>query len=502
MLLIRIAEDSHEPKYRQIIAEIRRGIESGALAPGELLPSTRRLATSLGIHRSTITTAYQELWSLGYVDLTQGARPRVRQRAPVMTTAMAESPDVVDWAGLVSPTGETLLRTYRRFGRRPVAPPGVIDFSRLDMDQRLLPLDTFRGCLNDALLTHGSALLGYGDPAGFAPLRSYIASRLGSHGIAVGPDEILITNGSQQALDLVLRLIAAPGRSVVVEAPTYDCILPLLQLNGLRALPVPLKADGLDLDALRAALAHERPALVYTMPTFQNPTGVSTNQAHRERLLALSEQHAVPLLEDGFDEEMKYFGKVVLPLKSMDQHHSVIYCGTFSKVLLPGIRVGWVAAGRACIERLTAIRRYTDLTSNLVLQAGLHRYCASGAYDRHLNKMHRVFRRRMQAALRALRAELPRALAEWSEPTGGYLIWLRLRSTDEVSTTSDWLPRFAAAGVQLTPGEGFFPPGTLPTDACCFRLSISRLNEDEIVEGVRRLGRAVRQVHGGEEHSE
>lgn len=149
-----------------------------------------------------------------------------------------------------------------------------------------------------------------------------------------------------------------------------------------------------------------RTGLVYTMPSFQNPTGVCTSQAHRERLLVLCETHRVPILEDGFEEEMKYAGKVVLPLKSMDRHRIVVYCGTFSKVLFPGIRIGWVAADPECIERLVAIRRFGEVAPSAVLQAAMHEFCRDGSYDRHVARMHRVSRRRMQVALSALREHI------------------------------------------------------------------------------------------------
>jgi len=153
-------------------------------------------------------------------------------------------------------------------------------------------------------------------------------------------------------------------------------------------------------------LRKEKPALVYTMPTFHNPTGVSTDQAHRERLLSICEGHRIPVLEDAFEEEMKYFGKTTLPIKSMDKHQIVIYCGTFSKVLFPGVRIGWIAAERECIERLVAIRCFSDLAPNMILQAAMDEFCRNGYYDRHINRMHRTYRRRMQAAVRALREHI------------------------------------------------------------------------------------------------
>lgn len=408
MLLLNLDEKSREPKYRQILEAIRKRIEDGVLRPGERLPSTRRLAETIGVHRSTIALAYQELWSLGFLYLCPGARARVRERMQIATQDDRSEQGLIDWQKYTSPASEDVLRKLRLVSPAASAKsdPSVISFRSLDMDSRIFPLENFRSCLTRVVRRHGAALLGYGDLAGYPPLRESIAQRMRCHNISVSSDEIMITNGSQQAIDLAFRMLATPGRAVAIESPSYSHMLPLLRLSGLRAIELPVRADGMDLDALEAALRKEKPALVYTMPTFHNPTGVSTDQAHRERLLSICEGHRIPVLEDAFEEEMKYFGKTTLAIKSMDKHQIVIYCGTFSKVLFPGVRIGWIAAERECIERLVAIRCFSDLAPNMILQAAMDEFCRNGYYDRHINRMHRTYRRRMQAAVRALREHI------------------------------------------------------------------------------------------------
>lgn len=493
MLLLTLDERSREPKSRQIIRQIIALIENETLRPGDLLPSTRKLAESLAIHRSTVALAYQELWALGYVDLRTGARPQVRTRIPLVTEGRHASEDLVDWSATASPASNGVLAAFRRSRPlvRQVSDAGIIDFSSLEMDRRLFPTEAFRSCLARVLRDHGNSLLGYGDPAGYLPLREYVAQRLHSHGVSVTADEILITSGAQQALDLVFRMVAAPGRTVAVESPTYDCVLPLLLFNGLRPVEVPMRPHGMDLSVLAEVLARDQPVLVYTMPSFQNPTGVSTDQAHREQLLALCERHHVPILEDAFDEEMKYFGRVVMPIKSMDRHQSVIYCGTFSKVLFPGVRIGWIAAAGECIARLVAIRRFSELSPNTVLQAAIHEFCENGHYDHHVSRMHRVFRRRMRALTGALRKQVSPDWATWSEPAGGYLAWLELSPAP--GTAVDWQTLFSSQGVKVALGSSFFPSEPSST---YIRLSIAGLDEAEIVAGVQRLAASLRIVHG------
>lgn len=488
MLLLRLDDKGQAPLHRKILDALRERITSGAVKPGAPLPSTRRLADSLGVHRSTVALAYQELWSLGFVDLRPGTRPRVRERTQIVTREARPAAGLVDWRALASGAADEVLQRFRALSapRKRVRGRPVISFRSLDMDARLFPIASFRRCIRRAMATRGAALLGYGDPAGDRSLREYVAERMVRHGISATADEVLLTNGSQHAIDLVLRMVAARSRPIAIESPTYDLMLPLLRLNGLRPHPIPLRPDGMDLVALERALARERPALVYTMPSFQNPTGVCTSQAHRERLLALCEKHRVPIVEDGFEEEMKYTGREVLPLKSMDRRRIVIYLGTFSKVLFPGVRIGWVVADRGCIERLTAIRRVGELAPGAILQAAVDELCREGSYDRHVGKMHRVFRSRMRTALTALREHVRPEWAQWLEPRGGYLIWLKLMPPCARSADLDAL--LASHGAEAALGRLFFSEASRER---YIRLSISALAEEEIVEGVARLSRAL-----------
>ncbi len=487
MLLVRLDEKSKEPVFRQIMDGIRGRISEGGLVPGDALPSTRALAEALGIHRSTVATAYQELWSLGFLDLRPGAVPRVRSRVAVAPERRGGDPSLIDWESLATPFSSEARNFHERFRLEVLSrqDESVVNFRRLEVDKRLFPLDNFRTCLNRVLREQSGVLLGYGDAAGYAPLRATIASRLRMHGIRVTEREILLTNGSQHAIGLVLQMLSRPGASIAIEAPTYGEFLPLIGMHGLRPVEIPFRSDGMDLDVLERVLADERPTLVYTMPNFQNPTGVTTSQAHRERLLELCSRHRVPLLEDGFEEEMKYFGKVSLPIKSMDTNGVVIYSGTFSKVLFPGVRIGWVAAPAEVVERLSALLRFGELSTGAILQAALNDFCERGYYDRHISHMHRVFRKRMQTMLRSLRKHISPEWATWTEPAGGYLVWMTLAraraSREEIEEA------FRASGVAVVPGRYFFG-SERPT--VNIRLSIATLDERQIEEGIRRIAKA------------
>jgi DNA-binding transcriptional MocR family regulator len=255
-----------------------------------------------------------------------------------------------------------------------------------------------------------------------------------------------------------------------------------------------MREEGMDLDRLESLLAERSgrksaASLVYSIPTFQNPTGITTGQPHRERLLALCEKYRVPLAEDSFQEEITYFGKAVLPIKSMDSGGLVLYLGSFSKVLFPGVRLGWIVARREFIETLTLIKRVGDISCSPLMQAALHRFCESGSYELHLRRVNREFARRMKLAIEALRRHLPADKAFFAEPSGGYLIWIRLSGI--AKSEEEILASLKKRGVLAAPGSLFFAERP---EELHIRLSISSLGEAEIEEGAKRLGAALRDL--------
>jgi DNA-binding transcriptional MocR family regulator len=485
VLIPKIDRTSPVPIYKQIRDAVVGMVDDGTLAAGERLPPTRLLARTLGLHRSTLVRAYAELWALGYLESRPGSYSTVRRRPRVMTRGRLRSRAAVDWDAVATPAARSAHETVQRLAaaRRSSTPAKLADLSELAPDATLSPDGDFRRCLRAVLEEEGRRLLGYGDPAGFGPLREAIARRLRSHGIDVLAREIVVTNGAQQAIDLALRLLVRPGDRVAVEAPTYGTALALLRLHGVSCLGIPMRPDGLDLDVLAAEIDRQRPVLVYTIPSFQNPTGITTSQAHRERLLDLCRSRRIPLLEDGFEEEMKYFGKAVLPIKSMDAHGVVLYVGTFSKVVFPGLRIGWIAAPQPCAERLLALQAACSIAGNTLAQAAMARFCELGLYEAHLRRVHSVYRRRMQTLLHGLRAHMPPGVA-WTEPAGGYTLWLRVPGTgrDEQALYR----RLLNEGVRLSPGSLYF---AIPPNQAHFRISVSSAGEREILEACRRMGR-------------
>jgi len=483
MLLFELDPRCPLPAYLQIRDRIIALIDEGTLRPGDRLPPSRELAKSIGVHRSTVVRALDEIHALGYLESRPGSYTTVRRRARPPSTMEPGARDdaLIDW-NTRFPQSVRGAAHREQTWRPPCPDNDIIDFERLAADPHLAPAADLRRCLKSTLLECGAESLDYADPAGWGPLRETVSRRLRSHGVSVGSEEILITNGAQQALDLVFRLMTGTGDRVIVEAPTYGVLHPLLRLHGVDPVEVVMRSDGMDLDALETILRLDPPTLIYTMPNFHNPTGVTTDQAHRERLLDLCETHRVPLIEDGFEEEMKYFGRAVLPIKSMDAKELVFYVGSFSKIVFPGLRVGWIAAPAAAISRLAAIQHTSCLAANTLAQAAADRFSRRGDFESYLRRIHRIYRRRMQTMIEALERNLPTNV-EWTRPSGGYTLWLKLPRPIEVENKI--CDRLARSGIRVAPGGWFFAE---PPTHAHLRLSIAVVDETRIEEGCRRLG--------------
>jgi DNA-binding transcriptional MocR family regulator len=490
MLLLKINRASEIPAFRQICDRIVKLVAEGVLRPGDRLPPTRALGASIGFHRSTVVRAYNELRALGYLESRAGSYSTIRRRqrppATLSEDMVRRHDSLIDWDAVTRPSIRA-LHTHAAMETVKATTGEVIDFDRLSADRTLAPCDHLRRCIKSVLVRTGGAALDYADSAGWHPLREVIAARMCNHGVAVSSDEILITAGAQHALDLLLRYLTRPGDRIVVEAPTYGMAHSLLKLHEVEPLEVSLLDDGMDLDRLKRVLqrGRRRPKFIFTMPNFQNPTGTTTDQQHRERLLTLCEEHRIPLVEDGFEEEMKYFGQAVLPVKSMDSQGIVLYVGTFSKVVFPGLRIGWIAAPREAIMRLNDIKHASCIAGNTLAQAAAARFCTSGEFEAYLRRIHRIYRGRMQALLQGLDRYIPSGV-NWTKPSGGYTAWVTL--DDDGIAEGELMERITREGVKVGPGRRYFfcRPATNH-----FRLSIACVDEKRIETGCRRLGRAL-----------
>jgi len=466
------------PVYRQIAAQIRRQIEGRDLEAGSRLPTIRALASRLGVNRDTVALAYEELAREGVVESSVGrgtfvAEPATGARLPVACFEPA-----------LSPVAERLLRLGRgrpRFGTSRDAVP----MHSLIPDPALYPAEEFRRVLNRVLQQEGAELLLYGEPGGHRRMREVLAGRLREAGLEADASSLVLCHGASQGISLALRLFAAAGDAVALEEPTYNNVLAAVSGLGLEPVAIPMTREGPDLASLERVLRRPEVKVFYTIPTFHNPMGTTTGHEHRLALLEVAARCGKPVIEDAYEADLLLEGEPVAPLAALDRAGLVVHLSSFSKSLFPGVRVGAVAAGPRLVDALVALKQATDLSDAMPLQAALAEFVASGSYDRHLARLHRVMHGRRDALLAALEEHMPEG-TRWTKPDGGYQVWVELPNTLD---TSELLPDAVAAGVLFAPGAQFNHDGRRSS---CLRLTFAMADEAGLRRGVAALGRVLR----------
>ena len=484
---------SDEPVYRQIAGQLGNAIARGDWVPGERLPAIRTLAAELGLHRDTVALAYEQLAHAGWVEARVGAGTfvSVSSAANAGTTAAGDAWKTTASSPSTSPARESEIdlalapqveRLIALDNTRPRYATGddMVALHRLIPDPRFYPVGEFRECIDAAIREEGPELFSYASPEGDPRLRRAMAKRFVGHGIHRGADELVLCHGASQGITLALRLFTQPGDQVAVEVPTYANVLSAFASLGLSAAHVPMDEQGPDPDALDRLLAKPEVKAFYTIPSFHNPLGTTMPLERRREILEIATRRGVPVLEDGFELDLRFRGKDIPPLSALDESDIVVMLFSFSKSLFPGVRVGSISARGRALEGLVALKHATDLSDALLLQAGLRRFVESGGYDRHLARMRKVLRSRHQAMEEALESAMPQGTT-WTRPDGGYQLWVELPF--EVDTR-DLLADAARAGVLFSPGA-LFMPDARPSRA--MRLTVACADEDEIRRGVAAL---------------
>jgi len=482
---IPLDRQSPVPIYRQIETALRQNIRSGNLAPETRLPATRQLADELGVSRITVKNAYAELESEGLIATREGSGTYVLPPEALLLLCKNEAEITWPlWQQEIQPDEAPAEAVVQPESRRPQP----IRFTGVG-DPHQFPVKDFYKAMQIVLRREGITALEYGDfDGGYAPLRETITHMLASQGIQARPESVLITSGSQQALALVCQVLLRPGDTVLVEKPTYNFALELFRSLGLKIEGIPTDADGMRVDELEPLLQRHHPRLIYTIPNFQNPSGACLSGARRRQLLALADRYNVPILEDDFAGDLRYDGRAQPAVKALDPGGRVVYVGTFSKMLMPGLRVGFLVADGPVFDRLVSFKRVTDLTTSTLIQRTLDEYVTVGRYQTHLRRSCRSYRKRRDAMLAAIERYLPSDV-HVDPPLVGLFIWLRL---PEGIPSLELLPRAIERGVEFAPGTRFFPD---PSEGERYlRLNFATQTPEDIEEGIRRLGTAMKNM--------
>lgn len=353
----------------------------------------------------------------------------------------------------------------------------TISFSRGVPPAEAFPTRQLQECATAILERESAVVLQYHPAAGFLPLREWLAQR---HGVA--PEAVLVGNGSLQIEDFLTRLLTSPGDSVLVENPSYDRAITIFRRAGAQVVGVPLEPDGFDVGALESLAKKEKPGFFYVIPDFQNPTGVTTSLAKRERLVELAERYDFWVLEDNPYRELRYVGEELPTVFSLGSE-KVLHLSSFSKVLSPGIRVGYVIAPEPLVQQLARMAEDTYVSPNMVGQGIVSEYCRRGWLGPNIDRLRDIYQPRLEGLTSALEEYLGEA--QWTRPEGGFFIGVYLAPPVNMSALR---AKARDMGVLLSDGKGFFPEG----DGNLFlRLPFCALSVHEIEEGIARLGSLV-----------
>ena len=471
------------PLFQQIARAVTTDIRRGRLRPGDALPGTRTVARALGVQRLTVVAAFDELVAEGWIvnapargafvsdDLPDPA-PR-RSAGSEQLAQMAERPS---FSLLPAPEPE---RPYH-------VPPGSLLFAPSRPDVRLVPGTVIGRAVRRAMSQRSGALLSYGPSEGHPRLRQAVSTMLAStRGLAARPDNVCITRGSQMALALLSKALLRRGDIVVVEQLGYRSAWEAFRLVGANVVGVPVDNDGMDIDSLERVIAQQRVRAVYVTPHHQFPTTVTMSAGRRLRLMDLARTHRFAIIEDDYDHEFHYDGRPVLPLASADRFGVVIYVGTFSKVLAPALRLGYVVAPIPLIERVAAHRSLIDTQGDQVLEYAIAELLEEGEIQRHIRRVRREYHARRDTLVEALRHRLGTRVT-FDVPAGGIALWLRVAKGLDVE---QWAARARDRGAIMVTGAAFTLDGKPRPFA---RLGFAALNRKELEEGVRLLAAAAR----------
>lgn len=465
--------------YIQVKDDIKTMIISGILQKGEKLPSTRELSTILKTSRNTIISAYEYLVDEGFIFILKGKGAFVRDVNINMNDEWK-----LDWEKRIN---EYCLNSEKLdiVKSESIWEKGMISFKSIAPDEKLFDTEDFKRSFLNRMSIEGEKILNYGYAIGYKPLIDYLLSYMKNKGVNTKGKRILITNGFTEGFDIVVSALTEKGDSIICENPTHNTAIKIMKLHGLNVVGVDMEHDGIDLNKLENSIEAGKFKFAYLVPSYHNPTGIVMSPEKRIEICRIFKKFSIPVVEDGFNEELRYSGSHVAPIAALSGcGNSVIYIGSFSKILFPGIRIGWIIADEKLISYLESIKRARTIHTSTLDQAVLFDYLSSGCFEKYLKKSRRVYKEKYEIAYACAKKYIPtkHILGE-----GGLHIFVELEGIDARLV----LKKCIEKKVIFTPGDIFY------TDEKGFntlRLGFSRVSNSDIEKGFKIIGDIVRSL--------
>ncbi|RXZ80749.1 PLP-dependent aminotransferase family protein [Paenibacillaceae bacterium] len=466
---------SAQPLYQQISDDIERRISYGEFPPGSLLPSERKLSAQLGVNRSTVVLAYEELRSLGIIESQTGSGTRVSKYMWGATPKHTPNWHRYVEGGSFLPN-VSFLRRIREALRHN---PDMIDFASGELAADLSPNQEINLLMREQV---AADYLGYDNPQGFPLLRKALVSFLKQYrNIPATESSIMITSGSQQSLYLIAQGLLAPGDAVAIEDPSYCYSLPMFQSAGVRLFRLPVDEQGVLPDDIRALYKKHRIKMVFVNPNYQNPTGLVLHAERRMQLLDIASELGIAIVEDDPFSLTCFDGEPPLPIKSFDKLGSVIYIGSFSKFAASGLRIGWMVAPQTVVDRLADVRQQMDFGPSIIPQQIAAQFLSSAYLNPHLERLRTQLRFKRDLLVEALRQHMPQQLT-YTIPQGGLHLWCKIEA---VVSDSKLLEESIRRGIVFVPGSVY------GSDSGYARFTFARAKPEQINSGVRNFAQAL-----------
>lgn len=475
---IQLNKDITTPMYLQLSSSIGNLIKSGKIKPKEKLPPIRKLANDLGVNNVTVVNAYKQLEANGYIKAIKGSgyyvlnlEDKPTEKASSMTNL--EEDEFLEHEDIkLMSNGQIEISS------------NTINFASTTPDPSIFPIEAFKNCLNEVLDRDKGYAFGYQESNGFEPLRESLCSFLEVYtNITVKKEYIQIVSGAQQGIDIIGKTLLNPGDYVITENPTYTGAVSVFKSRGAQIVGVPINESGIDLKVLERQIIRYNPKLIYVMTRFQSPTTISYSKENLQGLLKLSEKYGVYLVEDDSLAGLSFENFDESPsLKSLDTKDKVIYIKSFSKLLMPGLRIGFIISPENLSSELLKAKHSTDISSSGLIQRALHLYFEKGHWEDHINYMKDIYKEKYEAMLKYLN-ELKKYGINFTEPKGGLNFWITL--PQGVEATKLYL-ECVKEDVLIVPCKIFYVNNYRNNDNT-IRLSYAATNLEEIKAGMKVL---------------
>lgn len=452
--------------YLQVYDEIKARIEDGLIEVDTKLPPIRKLADHLTVNNTTIVAAYRKLTDEGYTYKVRGSGCFVAPKAEKLLAEISEFDNAENYLPIKHTRYEDEENSY--------------NFATATPKASQFPVTDFKKALNAVLDRDMGEAFGYQEVKGYLPLRESIRDYVSTQGIRSDLEELQIISGAQQGLDIVSKALLNFNDVVIVEAPTYSGAIATFRSRGVKIIQIPIGVDGISIKKLEAVVKREKPKLFYTMINCQNPTGYTYNQKVKTALVEMSEKYDFYIIEDDFASELLYKYDGNHALKTMDTYDRVIYIKSFSKILMPGLRLGFMIVPTLLNNRITNAKQATDISTSGLTQRAFDLYLRMGKWDKQMLLMKKTYFKRFSKMVQCLNQYLPRYI-KYYVPKGGILFWIELPKNIDSKAFSEYVSK---NGILIVPGEMFY----YREKSHSFRISIAAVNDYEIEVGIKRLG--------------